>query len=62
MAHGLPRAVAPRGWTYNEGIYERGDINPLILNPCMLDGGEWSASRAGRFNPRGKIAHSDPNE
>ena len=30
---------------------ERGDTNPLILNPCMLDGGEWSTSRADRFNP-----------
>jgi len=30
-----------------------GCIAPLILDP-VLDGGEWSASRPGRFTPRGR--------
>jgi hypothetical protein len=38
---------APR----HEGVLGIGGIAPLILWSA-LDGGEWSASRASRFNPR----------
>jgi hypothetical protein len=36
---------------FNEGIYWSGSIAPPFLTSA-LEGGEWSASRPGRFTPR----------
>jgi hypothetical protein len=35
-----------------KAYWESGRIAPCILAPVALDGGEWSASRLGRFTPR----------